>query len=319
MIEIRQLRHFLAVVEAGGFRSASREVHLSPPALTRSIQMLEGHYGVPLLDRSGARVTPTAIGRQLVLLARRVVNGFDDIPNHIDQLAGLRTGRLRVGVSPLVADLWMKPVTARMVREHEGIEMHVTIGMADALLDRLSHHGLDIVIGHERALELHGGLNITRLYADRVAWWSRKGHPLAGNGGGTLTGLAAYPLLFQPLPLTYHEWLDDLAIAVHRDTGASLNVEGTLQCTDYAMLIDTARQTDGLALLPVRNVALDDRHQDLHRLDFPVPPPVLHMSMASPKLTPPPPIAEKFLDVVKEQIALIDRQVEACGFSDLLP
>ena len=317
MIEIRQLRHFLAVVEAGGFRSASRRVHLSPPALTRSIQMLEEHYGVALLDRGQSRVVPTAIGRQLVLLAQRVVNGFDDIPNHIEQLAGFKSGRLRVGMSPVLADICLKSVTAKMIKTYAGIELQVTVGMADGLLAELSKHELDMVMAIERPMELKGNLEISRLYTDSIAWWVRKGHPLAGRACD-LGVLGEYPLVFQPLPPTYREWVDDILISIHRDGGDVVSSTGAVQCADYDLLVNTTLETDAIALIPYRNVAFDMRCKTLKPLQLPMTPPELVMSIAHSKLAPPPPGAEKFLTLVREQLNLVDEQMEACGFSDLL-
>ena len=59
MVEVRQLRHLLAVAEHGNFHRAARAVHLSQPALTKSIQQLERQFGATLFDRTGRRVEPT--------------------------------------------------------------------------------------------------------------------------------------------------------------------------------------------------------------------------------------------------------------------
>ena len=104
MIEVRQLRHFIAVVEEGGFRSAARKIHLSAPALTRSLNLLEDFYGVALLKRSRTSVTPTALGKQFLRHARMVVNELDAIPDHLGKVAGFHVGRLRVGGSPVLMD-----------------------------------------------------------------------------------------------------------------------------------------------------------------------------------------------------------------------
>lgn len=80
MIDLRRLRHFSALVQHGNFHRAADALHLTQPALTRSIQALEAHVGAPLLTRHRTGVEPTELGRLLLrrlekpyLLARRMV------------------------------------------------------------------------------------------------------------------------------------------------------------------------------------------------------------------------------------------------------
>ena len=71
-MELDQLRYFLAVRRCGNFTEAARELHLSQPALSRSIQKLEGELGQPLFDRKPGAVTPTAAGELLAVRAEQV-------------------------------------------------------------------------------------------------------------------------------------------------------------------------------------------------------------------------------------------------------
>ena len=52
-MELRQLRHLIAVVEHGSFSRAAEAVHLTQPALSRSIQALESEVGAAVLERIG--------------------------------------------------------------------------------------------------------------------------------------------------------------------------------------------------------------------------------------------------------------------------
>jgi DNA-binding transcriptional LysR family regulator len=319
MIEIRQLRHFLAVVEAGGFRKASRDIHLSAPALTRSVQMLEEFYGVPLLDRAQDKVRPTSLGRQLALHAEHVIAGFDDIPNHLNQLAGLKASHIRLGVSPLISDLCMTGAMRQLIREWAGGELTLRVHMVATLLEQLHAGELDMVVGIERAMVLQGNLEVSRLYSDQAFWWVRKGHPLLDGAPLDLGSLSRYPLMFQELPLSYRVWLEALCIAVRENTGDTISLNGALQTSDYKLLISTLLGTDGIAIIPLRNVAVDGRCDKLVRLDLPLPPPPFHMAMAYRKGAPAPPQAESLMALLREQIATNDQHVEQCGFTDILP
>ena len=57
-MDTRHIRHFMALVECGSFARASEVVHLSQPALSRSIQELERQLGARLFDRGRFGVEP---------------------------------------------------------------------------------------------------------------------------------------------------------------------------------------------------------------------------------------------------------------------
>ncbi len=72
-----QLNHhrlwiFLQVVECGGFSAAAQHLYLSQPSISNQVRQLERSLHVQLIDRSGARIRPTADGEVLVEYARRL-------------------------------------------------------------------------------------------------------------------------------------------------------------------------------------------------------------------------------------------------------
>ena len=72
-MNLKRLEHLIAVAEEGSVAGAARRVHLSQPALTRSIQALELEAGMPLCDRGTRGVMLTAAGRMVVERARRIL------------------------------------------------------------------------------------------------------------------------------------------------------------------------------------------------------------------------------------------------------
>lgn len=66
MISLRQLQHLLAVAEHRNFGRAADALHITQPALSRSIQVIEAIVGASLFDRSRAGIEPTDIGRLLI-------------------------------------------------------------------------------------------------------------------------------------------------------------------------------------------------------------------------------------------------------------
>lgn len=71
-LELRTLRSFVAVVDAGSLSRAAASLYVAQPALTAQIKKLEAELGAQLLERSHAGVTPTPVGLQLYQDARRL-------------------------------------------------------------------------------------------------------------------------------------------------------------------------------------------------------------------------------------------------------
>ncbi len=77
-MELYQLRYFAAVAEHEHVHRAARELHVSPPALSRAIGLLEDELGVALFARTGRRLTLTEKGSRLARRAREIVAAMAD-------------------------------------------------------------------------------------------------------------------------------------------------------------------------------------------------------------------------------------------------
>lgn len=79
MPELYQLRQLLAVADKGTLSAAAEELHISQPALTRSMQKLEEEFGIPLFDRTKNKIVLNEAGALAVEQARRVVDAAEDM------------------------------------------------------------------------------------------------------------------------------------------------------------------------------------------------------------------------------------------------
>src|ERR1051325_5542801 len=98
-MNLEQLRSFVAVARGGNFTRAADELHLAQPSLSRQISSLERDLGVELFHRSRGGSTLTAQGEALLPLARRMLADADSMRHALDELAGLRRGRVRLGAT----------------------------------------------------------------------------------------------------------------------------------------------------------------------------------------------------------------------------
>ena len=298
MIELRQLYHFLAVVEQGGVRRAARHIPLSPSAVARSVKTLEEHYGVPLMVRRGKRVEPTAFGRQLAEEARSLVAGFEGIGSRLGQLADLSLGHLRVGISPAVAEVFLPQVGARFLREHPDTSMETRMGHATELLGWLVGRELDVVVAHHRPFALHGGLSITPLYFEEVSFWVRKRHALANRKDAGIGDLVDYPVISQHLPGLFAQEFEELCRSASRARSGD-RVNHAQRCTSYSILLRLALDSDAVLLAADQTVSASPWANDLVRLPVPSMGTV-QFSAATLRSPSPPPLARRFIEVMRE-------------------
>lgn len=102
-MKIHQIRAFLAVCKTGNLKNAAQDLHLTQPALSKSIKELELQYGVALFERSGNGLTLTPYGEKLSGYARMMNETARRAKQDIDTMKGQANSLITVGVSPVAS------------------------------------------------------------------------------------------------------------------------------------------------------------------------------------------------------------------------
>jgi LysR family transcriptional regulator, carnitine catabolism transcriptional activator len=104
-VNLRQLEAFVAVASCGNFSQAALSLHVSQPALSRTIQMAEDALGARLFDRNTRTVRLTAAGSELLLIARRILAEFDESLGSLSQFIKGHRGQINVSALPSMGAL----------------------------------------------------------------------------------------------------------------------------------------------------------------------------------------------------------------------
>lgn len=139
-----QLRQFLAVARLGNFTRASKELGLSQPALSRSIQRLEEEFGQPLLERKPRSVELTDAGALLQSRASEVLGILEDTKAQITDDG--QSGRLRIGAIPTVAPYFLPDFLRRFSGEFPLASLLVQEDTTENLLARCKQGDLDLAV-----------------------------------------------------------------------------------------------------------------------------------------------------------------------------
>jgi DNA-binding transcriptional LysR family regulator len=238
-----QLRHLIALADSGSFSKASQAVHLTQPALSRSVRALESELGLPLVDRVGRRLELTPMGRDVLARARQLVSDAKEMQAHTLSLARGQAGALRVGLGSGPGVMLMTPLLLEVAARRQQWRVEVARGTTELLVQRLRARTLDALVVDVRSLAPDADLQVGPVCEMRGAFMVRRGHPLARRRAVRFDDLRAYPLASTPLSdAVAHTLMERYGPQAHPDHAVSV------RCDEIASLVDVATQSDAVLL-----------------------------------------------------------------------
>ncbi len=220
-----QLRHLIALADSGSFSKASQAVHLTQPALSRSVRALETELGLPLVDRVGRRLELTPMGRDVLARARQLVSDAKEMQAHTLLLARGQAGALRVGMGSGPGVMLMTPLLLEVAARRQQWRVEVARGTTELLVQR------------------DADLQVGPVWEMRGAFMVRRGHPLARKRAVRFDDLHAYPLASTPLSdAVAHTLMERYGPQAHPDQAVSV------RCDEIASLVDVATRSDAVLL-----------------------------------------------------------------------
>lgn len=124
-LDLRSLRTFIAVVDAGSLSKAAATLFVAQPALTAQIKKLEGELAAQLLERSHAGVTPTPVGLQLYQEGRRLLADAAAIKERIQRSAISPEGSVTLAVPLLLVSMLVGPLLVRLKEAYPRVRVYV--------------------------------------------------------------------------------------------------------------------------------------------------------------------------------------------------
>jgi DNA-binding transcriptional LysR family regulator len=252
-----QLRHFVALADVGSFVQASATLFLTQPALTRSIQGLEDELGGVLFDRLGRRIALTPFGQDMLVRARRLVSDAEALKQAGKGLHAGLIGKLRLGLSSAPGALLSTPLMLHTAEHHPQLQVQISRGNTEVLLNELRGQHLDAAIVDIRSMRPSADLKVDLAFELGAGFLARRDHPLAQRGRPvSLEEVLSYPLASTPLS-------DEVARILIARYGPQANPDDmvTLRCDETMSIVEVARRSDAI-VLTVNAVA-----GDLVRLD----------------------------------------------------
>ena len=142
---LKQLYSFEAVVRLGGFTSASKELHITQPAVYMQVQQLQENIGAKIFNVNGKKITPTFIGNKIYETAVRAINVVENSKLEIDQSLNPDSGHLQIAVAT-TANSFVSRLLSKFKKEYPKMTFYIDVTNRHALLDNLKNNNADLVI-----------------------------------------------------------------------------------------------------------------------------------------------------------------------------
>lgn len=143
----RQLSSFLAIVTHGSLGRAADVLHITQPALSRTVKRLEAQLGAPLFERNSKGMRLTAVGEALLPHATLMGRVAEHASEEINALRGLTKGTIKVGGIASAVSLVLPLALQRVFTRWPNLQAQIIEGVWDRLADALTKHEIDLALG----------------------------------------------------------------------------------------------------------------------------------------------------------------------------
>ncbi len=254
-----------AVVTSGSVTAAAANLGYTPSAISQQVAALEKQAGMPLLERAGRGVRPTAAGRLLTEHAGIISQNVAEAEAALADLRAGRTGRLAIRYFATAGSALIPAALAWLRREHPGLQVDLKlIDPEDPLLE-VEEGRADLAIVVRPRDRPREGLHLVHLLDDPYRAVLPKGHPLAAKRVLDLADLATEPWVGS-------EWPGpclDVVLAACAAAGFSPNF--VVESEDYATAQGFVAAGLGLSVIPRTGLGAGNPGVVVRRLRRPEP------------------------------------------------
>jgi DNA-binding transcriptional LysR family regulator len=244
MIDLRQMRYFVALAETLHFGRAAERLHISQPPLTRQIAALERELGVRLLERNSRRAKLTHAGQRFLEDARLAIAAFDQACRNAQLAERGELGALAIGFMMHAAHTVLPRLTRQFMTDYPQVRVELREMIPDLLPDAVLTGRFDAAVtfdsGPIRGLSMH------QIFEEKLCLAVPSGHSFAA-----LPSIRAEQLAGEPLIATPPDVAPTLRYAILRffhsgGIAPTIRLEAQLQQTIVSLVAEKL----GVALVP---------------------------------------------------------------------
>ena len=269
----RKLLYFASVIEHGSFKKAAKQLLISQPALSTSMDRLELSLGGQLLNRGPSGVSPTPLGELLYAHARLIRDELERAEKRLSGTEEPGESTMAFGTLPSLATNIVPKAVCQWRKANEKTTLRVLEKIQLELLLSLVRGELDFIIAQTECYGYLEGLRQRVLFRDRLHVMARPNHPACALKAVSWAELARFPWILQMVG-RQRTLLEKLL----GSEGSDLPVQQLTECGSVDFIKALVAGSDSLAMLPASAIGSDIRDGRLVTLDIMVP--LMHRDIA---------------------------------------
>mgnify|MGYP001552491347 CR=1 FL=1 len=244
-MDLRRLKHLVALADTRHFGRAAAQCHLSQPAFSRSVQAAEDEMGLKLFDRGNVEVVCTDAGALVVARARKLLFDSRCLERDVSLYRARLIGDIAFGVGPYPAATMLPPLLIESRSRYPGIKTRVEVNNSRYLAEHLRAEELDFYVADIRNVQASADFSVVSIGRQSAGFYVRAGHPLSLRRRLKAAALLPYGLASVHAPGEVREHMGRL-MGLAPGTPMPLAIE----CDDLQTLKAVALATDTVLACP---------------------------------------------------------------------
>ncbi len=229
-IDLKKLNHLVTVARLGSFSRAADELHITQPALSRSIASLEDMLGVRIFDRSRSGAALTAAGQLAIEEAEMLLRRARTFSHNLRQYGSGNAGKIAFGMGPMVASMTLPSLSSHFMSQASQLYIRTAVKQAAELIEDLKNDRIEMLFCGLGQMAESPDLSISIIGQVPLAMLARSTHPLFQLAEITQADIFEYPLLS----------------AVELSANVPTRVGGAFICDNYDVLRTTVLNCDSI-------------------------------------------------------------------------
>lgn len=212
VVDLRKLKHLVTVARLGSLSRAAEALHLSQPAISRSIALVEEQMGLCIFHRTPQGVEPSAAGKVAVREAEKLLNQANVFVHNWELYRSGESGSLRFGIWSLLGSVILPELLTHMAIERPKLKLWASVNDYEPLLTQLYNHEIEFLVCRENQIAADPELLSEPIGILHFSVFVRSGHPLTERKPVILEDLGHYTILSGQDPSNVPEYFAETGI-----------------------------------------------------------------------------------------------------------
>jgi len=260
-MDTNQLTAFIAVAETNSFSIAAQRLHLTQPAISKRIAVLEQLLGNSLFDRIGKRVILTEAGQILLPRAKQLIREIEDIRTAMQNLSVTVSGRLSLASSHHVGLHRLPPVLKEYSNQYPGVVIDISFLDSEQAYEQVAHGDIELAVV-TLAPDAIEKIHSRPIWEDELCIMTSADHALTKLRSVSLKDLLDYPAILPAQNTFTRQLVEDmfkyrkLKLEVEMSTNYLETIKMMVSVGMAWSILPLTMLDDTLRVSPLQNVSL---------------------------------------------------------------